>query len=124
MLAALGGVNVAQAVIGLAQYAYGKEKVVLCHKQKKTIRVGKPAVAAHLRHGDQVGTCAQVAAKQKAAKEKAAAKKAAAAAKKAAKKAAAAAKKAGKKQTAAAKKAEKQAGNGKSSGGGKGNGKK
>ena len=36
---------------------YGKTKVTLCHKGKKTITVGAPAVKAHLRHGDRVGAC-------------------------------------------------------------------
>src|SRR5919112_1124949 len=35
----------------------GKEKVVLCHKGKKTLTVGAPAQAAHLRHGDSLGAC-------------------------------------------------------------------
>ena len=36
---------------------YGKTKVTLCHKGKKSITVGKPAVKAHLRHGDTLGRC-------------------------------------------------------------------
>jgi hypothetical protein len=36
---------------------YGKTKVTLCHKGKKSITVGKPAVKAHLRHGDKLGRC-------------------------------------------------------------------
>jgi hypothetical protein len=40
-----------------AQYQYGKTKVTLCHKGKKTITVGKPAAKAHLRHGDTLGRC-------------------------------------------------------------------
>ena len=36
--------------------AKGKAKVVLCHKGT-TIRVGAPAVKAHLRHGDKPGPC-------------------------------------------------------------------
>ena len=40
-----------------AQYQYGKTKVSLCHKGKKTITVGAPAVKAHLRHGDTLGRC-------------------------------------------------------------------
>ena len=40
-----------------AQYQYGKTKVTLCHKGKKTITVGAPAAKAHLRHGDELGTC-------------------------------------------------------------------
>ena len=34
----------------------GKDKVTLCHK-KKTLTVGAPAQAAHLRHGDSPGAC-------------------------------------------------------------------
>jgi Prealbumin-like fold domain len=34
----------------------GREKVVLCHKGM-TIRVARPAVRAHLRHGDTLGPC-------------------------------------------------------------------
>jgi len=34
----------------------GQVKVALCHKGK-TIRVGFPAVKAHLRHGDRIGPC-------------------------------------------------------------------
>ena len=55
-LAALGGVGVAQSAISSAQGAYGK-KVTVCHKGKKTISVGGPAVKAHLRHGDTLGRC-------------------------------------------------------------------
>ena len=40
-----------------AQYQYGKAKVSLCHKGKKTITVGAPAVKAHLAHGDTLGRC-------------------------------------------------------------------
>ena len=40
-----------------AQYQYGKKKVTLCHKGKKTITVGAPAAKAHLRHGDKLGRC-------------------------------------------------------------------
>lgn len=32
-------------------------KVVVCHKDKKTLTVGAPAEAAHLRHGDAPGAC-------------------------------------------------------------------
>jgi outer membrane biosynthesis protein TonB len=35
----------------------GQQKVTLCHKDKKTLTVGAPAQAAHLRHGDSVGAC-------------------------------------------------------------------
>jgi hypothetical protein len=34
-----------------------QDKVTLCHKGKNTIAVGKPAQAAHERHGDTVGPC-------------------------------------------------------------------
>ena len=34
----------------------GRQKVVLCHKGK-TLTVGAPAQAAHLRHGDGLGAC-------------------------------------------------------------------
>ena len=33
-----------------------QEKVTLCHKGK-TLTVGVPAQAAHLRHGDTLGAC-------------------------------------------------------------------
>ncbi len=36
--------------------AHGKSKVSICHKGK-TIRVAQPAVKAHLRHGDKLGSC-------------------------------------------------------------------
>ena len=40
-----------------ARFATAKaEKVTICHKGK-TITVGAPAVAAHLRHGDTLGEC-------------------------------------------------------------------
>jgi len=47
---------------GAGQYGpsgkqYGKVKVTLCHKGKKTITVGAPAVKAHLKHGDRLGRC-------------------------------------------------------------------
>lgn len=35
----------------------GIEKVTICHKGKKTIRVGAPALKGHLRHGDRPGPC-------------------------------------------------------------------
>ena len=35
----------------------GQDKVTLCHKGKKTLTVGFPAQAAHLRHGDTLGAC-------------------------------------------------------------------
>ena len=35
----------------------GQQKITLCHKDKKTLTVGAPALAAHLRHGDSEGSC-------------------------------------------------------------------
>jgi Prealbumin-like fold domain len=40
----------------------GREKVVLCHKGKVMIRVARPAVRAHLRHGDTLGPCGRAPA--------------------------------------------------------------
>ena len=37
----------------------GQAKVTLCHKDMNTITVGEPAVAAHERHGDTLGACAE-----------------------------------------------------------------
>ena len=111
---AFGGVGLARTAIGVAQYEYGGQtKVTLCHKDKNTITVGAPAVPAHMRHGDDTGTCAAVKAKAKAEKKaaKAAAAKAKAekaAAKKAAKEKAKA-EKAAAKAAAAKAKAEKAA---------------
>jgi hypothetical protein len=34
-----------------------QQKIILCHKGKKTLTVGAPAQAAHLRHGDKHGAC-------------------------------------------------------------------
>jgi hypothetical protein len=34
-----------------------QQKVDLCHKDKKTLTVGAPALAAHVRHGDTQGAC-------------------------------------------------------------------
>lgn len=81
-VAAFGGVGVAQSAISAVQYQYGKQKVTLCHKGK-TITVGKPAAAAHVKHGDFVGTCAQAAKAKKDKAAKAHAKAQAKAAKKA-----------------------------------------
>jgi hypothetical protein len=35
----------------------GQQKVILCHKAKKTLMVGAPAQDAHLRHGDTRVRC-------------------------------------------------------------------
>jgi hypothetical protein len=79
--AALGGVGLAQTNGGPGGKQYGKNKVTLCHKGKRTIRVAQPAVKAHLKHGDTLGTCASAAAKAKKAKAAKAAKAKAAKAK-------------------------------------------
>ncbi len=34
---------------------------MVCHKGKKTLVIGAPAVPAHLRHGDTLGECADAA---------------------------------------------------------------
>ena len=34
-----------------------EQKVPVCHKEKKTLTVGAPALAAHLGHGDTEGSC-------------------------------------------------------------------
>ena len=65
--AAMGGAGIAQSAISTAQYQYGKQKTAICHKGH-TINVAQPAVAAHQRHGDTIGTCASAAAKAKKAK--------------------------------------------------------
>jgi len=49
--------SAAQYQYGPSGKQYGKTKVTLCHKGKKTITVGKPAAKAHLRHGDKLGRC-------------------------------------------------------------------
>jgi hypothetical protein len=56
--ASLGGVGLATSAIGLAQYQYGK-KVTICHKGKNTLTISAKAWAAHQRHHDTLGTCAQ-----------------------------------------------------------------
>ncbi len=35
----------------------GQQKITLCHKDKKSLTVGAPALAAHERHGDYKGAC-------------------------------------------------------------------
>jgi hypothetical protein len=34
-----------------------QQKIILCHKEKKTLTVGAPALAAHQRHGDTKSAC-------------------------------------------------------------------
>jgi hypothetical protein len=52
-----GKPSAAQYQYGPSGKQYGKTKVTLCHKGKKTITVGAPAAKAHLRHGDKLGPC-------------------------------------------------------------------
>jgi hypothetical protein len=54
LLVGLGGTAVAKDKPGKGK---GREKVTLCHKGKVKIRVAKPALKAHLRHGDTLGPC-------------------------------------------------------------------
>ena len=46
----------AQSQYGPGGNQYGKRRVAICHKGH-TIRVAQPAVKAHLKHGDRLGTC-------------------------------------------------------------------
>ena len=62
VFAVLGGIGLANGVIGVAQHQYGGGKVTICH-EGHTITVSKKAWPAHQRHGDTPGTCA--AAKRK-----------------------------------------------------------
>jgi hypothetical protein len=48
--------SAAQSQYGPGGKQYGKNKVAICHKGH-TIRVAQPAVKAHLKHGDRLGTC-------------------------------------------------------------------
>ncbi len=41
-----------------AESKEGKPKASVCHKARKTLSIGAPAVKAHLRHGDTLGRCA------------------------------------------------------------------
>ena len=49
------------AQYGPGQYQYGA-KITICHKNKVTIRISINAWPAHQKHGDQIGSCAAVAA--------------------------------------------------------------
>lgn len=55
-VAGLGPSAAAQYQYPPAEEQYGK-KALVCHKGKKTLRIGKAALRAHLRHGDRVGRC-------------------------------------------------------------------
>ena len=68
--AVFGGVGLAKSGPGKAnasQGQYGK-KVEVCHKSKKTLRISVNAWPAHKRHGDSLGTCAELRAKKLKAK--------------------------------------------------------
>ena len=49
--------SASQYQYGPSGHQYGKHKVTICHKGKKSITVGAPAAKAHLRHGDKLGRC-------------------------------------------------------------------
>jgi hypothetical protein len=59
----LGAASLAMSLTGCAVFAEpeaggeGQDKVLVCHKGKKTLSVAEPARAAHLRHGDTPGPC-------------------------------------------------------------------
>ncbi len=53
-LAALAGLG---CVAVVPQGGPGQDRVVLCHKGKRTLTVAAPAVDAHRRHGDTLGPC-------------------------------------------------------------------
>jgi hypothetical protein len=53
-LAGLGGLG---CVAVVPRSEPPPEKVVLCHKGKKTLTVAAPAADAHRRHGDTLGPC-------------------------------------------------------------------
>jgi hypothetical protein len=40
-----------------ASAGYGQEKVTICHKERQTLEVAEPGVAAHVAHGDTLGAC-------------------------------------------------------------------
>ena len=54
---AFGGAGFANSSIGAKQYEDGGKKVTICHKGKKTIRISRSALPAHLAHGDKAGAC-------------------------------------------------------------------
>jgi hypothetical protein len=74
-LGIFGGPALARSASSAAEYQYGPSgqqyKVTICHrthgkKGSHTIRVGAPAVKAHLKHGDSLGACPATAAQQAA----------------------------------------------------------
>jgi hypothetical protein len=50
------GAAASQYAYGPSGKAYGKNKVVICHKGK-TLKIPVPALKGHLRHGDKTGAC-------------------------------------------------------------------
>lgn len=54
---AFGGAGFASSSISANQYQYGGKKVKVCHNGKKTIRISRSALPAHLAHSDTVGKC-------------------------------------------------------------------
>jgi VCBS repeat-containing protein len=52
-----GALDSNEATVTITVQAVGDNKVTLCHKGKNTITVGAAAVAAHLAHGDTLGSC-------------------------------------------------------------------
>ena len=61
---ALGGVGSAKSKPPAAQGQYGKTKVTVCHKGKKTIKIALAAWPAHKRHGDALGQCTATSKQQ------------------------------------------------------------
>ena len=47
----------AQYQYGSGGTQYGRHKVAVCHKGRRTLWLPQPAVRAHLRHGDSLGAC-------------------------------------------------------------------
>lgn len=50
------GAAASQYAYGPAGAAYGKNKIVICHKGK-TLKIPVPALKGHQRHGDKTGAC-------------------------------------------------------------------
>jgi hypothetical protein len=50
------GAAASEYAYGPAGKAYGKHKIVICHKGK-TLRVAAPALKGHMRHHDTLGAC-------------------------------------------------------------------
>ena len=54
----IGQIFMLAVIINTGQAAEGNKKVAICH-EGITIRVAKPAVSAHLGHGDIQGACSE-----------------------------------------------------------------